>query len=164
MSSARFVQHHPLGFCTIYIVLHVSLSNCGNTITVVDSNELKVLHHIPIFVRKMALVNELVSAGDRVWGVGRQLSCVMMEWDAKTFQLLHIFDTNNIDPTNENVITDPKIMEELVDQDRPNLPNSKTSETLINQKQLLPQDSFQVENEPIRLQASSAPFSQRTTR
>jgi hypothetical protein len=134
---------------------------CGNTITVVDSNELKVLHHIPVFVRRMALVNELVSAGDRVWGVGRQLSCVM-EWDAKTFQLLHIFNANNIDPTTENVITDPKTVEELVDRDRHNSP--KAPDTPTDKKQLLSQESFKVENEPVRLQASSAPFSQRTTR
>ena len=134
---------------------------CGNTITVVDSREMKVLHHIPVFVRRMALVNELVSMGDRVWGVGRQLSCVM-EWDAKTFQLLHIFNANNIDPTNENVIADPKTVEELVDPDRHNLPRAPDTPT---EKRLLhSQESFTVENEPIRLQASSAPFSQRTTR
>ena len=136
---------------------------CGNTITVVDSNELKVLHHIPVFVRRMALVNELVSAGDRVWGVGRQLPYVM-EWDAKTFQLLHIFNINNIDPTNENVITDPKTTEDLVGQDRHTCNPPKTQDTPTDKKQLLSQDSFKVENEPIRLQASSAPFSQRTTR
>ena len=134
---------------------------CGNTITVVNCNEMKVLNHIPVFVRRMALVNELVSSGDRVWGVGRQLSCVM-EWDAKTFELLHIFNANNIDPTNENVIADPKTVEELVDRDPLNSP--KAPDTPIDKKILVSQESFRVENEPIRLQASSAPFSQRTTR
>ena len=134
---------------------------CGNTITVVDSNKMKVLHHIPVFVRRMALVNELVSAGDRVWGVGRQLSCVM-EWDAKTFQLLHIFNANNIDPTNDNVIADPRTVEELVDPDRHSIP--KTPDTPTDKTKDLSHDSFTVENEPIRLQASNAPFSQRSTR
>ena len=84
--------------CMTFVGENQLWCGCGNTITVVDSVEMKVLHHIPVFVRKMALVNELVSTGERVWGVGRQLSCVM-EWDAKTFQLLHIFNANNIDPT-----------------------------------------------------------------
>ena len=149
--------------CMTFVGQHQLWCGCGNTITVVDSNELKVLHHIPVFVRRMALVNELVSAGDRVWGVGRQLPCVM-EWDAKTFQLLHIFNTNNIDPTNENVITDPKTTEDIVDQDKHTCNPPKTQDTPTDKKPLLSQDTFKVENEPIRLQASSAPFSQRTTR
>ena len=135
---------------------------CGNTITVVNSQEMKVIHHMQVFVRKMALVNELVSRGDRVWGVGRQLSCVM-EWDANTFQLLHIFNCNNIDPTNESIIADPKTVEDLVDHDKlSGVP--RTPDTPTDRKPLQSQESFQVENEPIRLQASSAPFSQRTTR
>lgn len=148
--------------CMTFVGQNQLWCGCGNTITVVDSNELKVLHHIPVFVRKMALVNELVSAGDRVWGVGRQLSCVM-EWDVKTLKLLHIFNANNIDPTNENVITDPKTVEELVDRDRHNTA-AKTPDTPTEKKIVHSQESFTVENEPIRLQASSAPFSQRTTR
>lgn len=132
---------------------------CGNTITVIDSKELRVLKHIPVFVRRMALVNELVSNGTRVWGVGRQLACVM-EWDVETFTLIHIFKCNNIDPTDENIISDPKLVEDLID------PDSLYKRTSLTAEQLKPDTSegFNVQNDTLKVQATSTPFSQRTTR
>ena len=135
---------------------------CGNTITVVDSKELCVLKHIPVFVRRMALVNELVSNGTSVWGVGRQLSCVM-EWDVETYTLLHVFNCNNIDPTDENVISDPKLVEDLIDTENLCKRGSLTSERNISPKHEAG-EGFNVENDPLKVQATSTPFSQRTTR
>jgi len=138
---------------------------CGNTITVIDSQELKVLKHIPVFVRRMALVNELVSNGKRVWGGGRQLSCVM-EWDVETFSLRHIFNCNSIDPTDEIVVADPRNVEELIDPD--NL--STKSGTIVggattpSSEEATTKDGFNVENDPVKMQTGSTPFSQRTTR
>ena len=135
---------------------------CGNTITVIDSRQLKVLKHIPVFVRRMALVNELVSNGERVWGVGRQLSCVM-EWDVETFSLVHVFNCNTIDPTDDNIISDPKLVEELFDPE--NIPKSGTvvGDPSASTKDFS-KDGFNVQNDPMKFQTSSTPFSQRTTR
>lgn len=133
---------------------------CGNTITVIDSKELRVLKHIPVFVKRMALVNELVSNGVRVWGVGRQLSCVM-EWDVETFALIHVFNCNTIDPTEENIISDPKLVEDLFDPD--SRPKAGTiSEGLTSSMER--REGFNVENDPVKVQATGTPFSQRTTR
>lgn len=136
---------------------------CGNYITVIDSKELRVLQHIPVFVKRMALVNELVSNGVRVWGVGRQLSCVM-EWDVATFSLVHIFNCSTIDPTDENVISDPKLIEDLFD------PDTRPKAGTISEGQVGPgggadkREGFSVENNPLKVQATGTPFSQRTTR
>ena len=134
---------------------------CGNTITVIDSRELKVLHQIPVFVKRMALVNELVSDGLRVWGVGRQLSCVM-EWDVETYTLLHVFNCTTIDPTDENIISDPKLVEDLFD------PDSRPKANTVSEGNVSPRmerrEGFNVENDPVKVQATGTPFSQRTTR
>ena len=50
-------------------------------VVVVDIVNMMVVHQIPVFVKKS---NELVSNGIKVWGVGRQLSCVM-EWEVETY-------------------------------------------------------------------------------
>ena len=134
---------------------------CGNTITVIDSKELRVLQHIPVFVKRMALVNELVSNGQRVWGVGRQLSCVM-EWDVETFALIHVFNCNNIDSTDENIISDPKLVEDLFDPD--SRPKAGTVSEGINPSSSDRSEGFNVENDPVKVQATGTPFSQRTTR
>ncbi len=132
---------------------------CGNTITVIDSKELRVLKHIPVFVKKMALVNELVSNGLRVWGVGRQLSCVM-EWDVETFALIHVFNCNTIDPTDESIISDPKLVEDLFDPDsRPKAITVSEGSPSMERR-----EGFNVENDPVKVQATGTPFSQRTTR
>ena len=151
--------------CMTFVGSQQLWCGCGNTITVIDSQELKVLKHIPVFVRRMALVNELVSNGKRVWGVGRQLSCVM-EWDVETFSLKHIFNCNSIDPTDEIVISDPRNVEELIDPD--NLPSK--SGTIVggastpSSEEAVAKNGFNVENNPVKMQTSSTPFSQRTTR
>lgn len=134
---------------------------CGNTITVIDSKELHVLKHIPVFVKRMALVNELVSNGSRVWGVGRQLPCVM-EWDVETFALLHIFNCNTIDPTDDIIISDPKLVEDLFDPD--SRPKAGTVSEGMS-PQIERRQGFNVENNPVKVvQATGTPFSQRTTR
>lgn len=134
---------------------------CGNTITVINSKELQVLQHIPVFVKRMALVNELVSNGGKVWGVGRQLSCVM-EWDVETFTLVHVFNCTIIDPTDEIVISDPKLVEDLFDPD--SRPKAGTVSEGMASTLAERRDGFNVENDPLKVQATGTPFSQRTTR
>ncbi len=85
---------------------------CGNTISVVDVVNLKVISSFNVFIRRNQLVNELVSNGKKVWGIGRHLSCVM-EWDAKTQELVTIFDCGRIDPTGSCLKGDPSTVEEL---------------------------------------------------
>lgn len=134
---------------------------CGNTITVIDSMDFQVLRQIPVFVKRVALVNELVSNGVRVWGVGRQLSCVM-EWDVETFTLLHVFNCHTIDPTDEVIISDPKLVEDLFD------PDVRTKSGTVSEG-IAPSvpargEGFNVENDPVKVQSTGTPFSQRTTR
>ncbi len=150
--------------CMTFVAGKQLWCGCGNTITVIDSKKLKVLKQIPVFVRRMALVNELVSNGDRVWGVGRQLSCVM-EWDVETFSLLHIFNCNTIDPTDEIIISDPKQVEELFDPDGgPTKSGTIVGDQTAGNKGDAAKDGFNVQNDPVKMQTSSTPFSQRTTR
>lgn len=85
---------------------------CGNSIVVVDVVNMKVLTTIPIFAKRAQLVNELVSNGVRVWGIGRQLANVM-EWDAETYELKCVFDCSRVDPTGSNVIGDMSSVEDL---------------------------------------------------
>jgi hypothetical protein len=136
---------------------------CGNTITVIDSKELCVLKQIPVFVKRMALVNELVSNGSRVWGVGRQLPCVM-EWDVETFSLIHIFNCNTIDPTDEVIISDPSLVEDLFDPRESSRSKSGTVSEGIATGRPEESEGFNVENDPVKVQATGTPFSQRTTR
>lgn len=147
--------------CMTFVGSQQLWCGCGNTITVIDSKELRVLQHIPVFVKRMALVNELVSNGKRVWGVGRQLSCVM-EWDVTTFTLVHVFNCNTIDPTDEIIISDPKLVEDLFD------PDSRPKAVTVSEGTSSPltetERGFNVENDPVKVQTTSTPFSQRTTR
>lgn len=135
---------------------------CGNTITVIDSTDFQVLRQIPVFVKRVALVNELVSDGVRVWGVGRQLSCVM-EWDVKTFTLLHVFNCHTIDPTDEIIISDPKLVEDLFDPDI-RAKSGTVSEGVAPSTPTKGEGGFNVENDPVKVQSTGTPFSQRTTR
>ena len=137
---------------------------CGNTITVVDSTNMMVIHHIPVFVKKMALVNELVSNGIKVWGVGRQLSCVM-EWDVETYRLLHVFNCGEIDQTGENIRSDPKTFEDLIDPNRhqPGFVPPEKVEPKEDEEKPKDAGSFSVENDPTPTSAH-APFSTTRTR
>ena len=151
--------------CMVFVGNDRLWCGCGNTITIVDSTCMKVLHNIPVFVKRMALVNELVSNGLKVWGVGRQLSCVM-EWDAETYQLLHVFNCSDIDPTLENITANPKMIEDLID---PEKRSPSTTFSAGDDDPMRPrssnQDGFQIENEPMTAGVSrSTPFSQRGTR
>ena len=140
--------------CMVFVGQEQLWCGCGNTINVVDIVNMKVLKSIPVFVKRMALVNELVSNSNRVWGVGRQLSCVM-EWDAKTFNLLHVFNCNVIDPTGEKIISDPKLIDDLFD------PESRPPAATISDPSGESRPTgFTVENDPKR----AAPFSQSSTR
>lgn len=145
--------------CMVFVGQQQLWCGCGNTITVVDIIKMKVLKSISVFVRRMALVNELVSSGDRVWGVGRQLSCVM-EWDAKTFDLLHVFNCNDIDPTNEIIIHDPKLIDEIFNPDAARDKALTISEGITNHNK--DTVGFKVENNP--KSNTHAPFSQTSTR
>ena len=85
---------------------------CGNRISVMDVVNLKVESTFEVFNRRTQHINVLVSNGIKVWGIGRQLSCVM-EWDAKTYQLLTIFDCSHVDPTSNCLKGDPASIPEL---------------------------------------------------
>ena len=103
--------------CMVFVGSDRLWCGCGNNIIVVDSVNLKVVQQIPVFNKKMALVNELVSDGKSVWGVGRHLSCVM-EWDAKSCLLVKVFDCSFISPANKQLVTcEPKEFEDLFDPD-----------------------------------------------
>ena len=157
--------------CMVFVGNDRLWCGCGNTITVVDSVNLKVLHNIPVFVKRMALVNELVSNGDKVWGVGRQLSCVM-EWDSKTYSLLHVFNCNDIDPTDENIISDPKQIEDLIDPEKRDKaatiaspPTDKDISESESESESKEPEGFQVVNNPVSVSVTTnTPFSQRGTR
>ena len=147
--------------CMVFVGRDYLWCGCGNTITVVDIIKMRVLKSIPVFVKKMALVNELVSNGDRVWGVGRQLSCVM-EWDAKTFNLLHVFNCSDIDPTDEIIVCNPKLIDEIFDPEAKRESAATISEGVKQDPR--EETSFTVENDPKVKNTSHAPFSQRSTR
>ncbi len=142
--------------CMVFVGQSHLWCGCGNTITVVDIVNMRVLKSIPVFVKRMALVNELVCDGDKVWGVGRQLSCVM-EWDAKNFDLLHVFNCNIIDPTNDIIISDPKLIEDLYDSETRPAAASVSDPT---GEGVQSPSGFTVENNP----KGAAPFSQSSTR
>ena len=133
---------------------------CGNTITVVDITNMVVINHIPVFVRKMALVSVLVSNGTKVWGVGRKLSCVM-EWEVDTCKLLHIFNCSKNDSTGENIRSDPAMIEDLINPDYPD-PNHKPPEN-IESEEMKEAVSFSVHNDPTPTSAC-APYSTARTR
>lgn len=149
--------------CMTFVGSRQLWCGCGNTITVIDSKELRVLQYIPVFVKRMALVNELVSNGVRVWGVGRQLSCVM-EWDVETFTLIHVFNCNTIDPTDEIIISDPKLVEDLFDPDSRPKAGTISEGSAPSGGERRGGEGFNVENDPLKVQATGTPFSQRSTR
>lgn len=85
---------------------------CGNTISVIDVNTLTVEASIPIFSKRAQLINELVSNGNKVWGIGRQLANVM-QWDVETYELKCVFDCGRVDPTGNCLVCEPSTVEEL---------------------------------------------------
>ena len=157
----RLAESGKSAKCMVFVGNDRLWCGCGNTITVVDSFKLRVLHQIPVFVRKMALVNELVSDGRSVWGVGRQLSCVM-QWDAHSYSLTHVFNCNTIDPTDDVLTADPKMFDELFDHERRDkAPTISGSDDLATIRKRT--EGFKVENDPMPVTAGN-PFSQRGTR
>ena len=103
--------------CMTFVGTDQLWCGCGNGIAVVDIVNLRVLHQIPVFVKNMALVNEVVSDGNAVWGVGLHLSCVL-QWDVKTYSLVSVFDCSSVDPTGRMVTTDPREFENIFDTER----------------------------------------------
>ena len=165
--------------CMVFVGGDRLWCGCGNFLTVVDSVNLRVLHKMPVFVRRMALVNELVSNKKRVWGIGRHLSCVM-EWDAETYTLLHVFNCGQTDPSGTKVIANPRQFEDLFD---PETQQQQCSSKGIggggsgdsspvgspSQDRKFRTDSqapiFDIRNDPTEPSISSpSPFSQRSTR
>lgn len=143
--------------CMVFVGRDKLWCGCGNTITVVDIINMMVIHHISVFVKRMALVNELVSNGTKVWGVGRQLSCVM-EWDVESYKLIHVFNCSDIDQTGINIRADPAMIEDLIDPGH----SKTTSNATEQQSEMKPEESsFNVLNDPTPT-SSHAPFS--TTR
>ena len=132
--------------CMAFVGNHKLWCGCGNTIVVVDITAISILHRFHVFVRKTTLVNELVSNGCKVWGVGRDLSCVM-EWDVKTYKLLHIFDCSKVDPTGRIVQSDPAAVEDVISVDFKEAKKSSKPVTL-ELRQYSRTDPFTVNNEP----------------
>ena len=162
----KLVESSKSAKCMVFVGKNQLWCGCGNTITVIDSIHLQVLKHIPVFVRRMALVNELVSNGLKVWGVGRQLSCVM-EWDVTTFALVHVFNCDNMDPTDTNIISDPKVFEDLIDPaDGGSRPHTVSNvDDRPRTTSLEDEASFNVTNDPINPSVSTnTPYSQSATR
>ena len=150
--------------CMVFVGRDKLWCGCGNTITVVDIINMMVIHHIPVFVKRMALVNELVSNGIKVWGVGRQLSCVM-EWDAASYKLLHVFNCSEIDQTGTNVRANPSVIEDIIDPNRTEKPASGSTPSPQPEirSEEIGEDSFSVHNDPTPT-SSHAPFSTMRTR
>ena len=152
--------------CMVFVGRDKLWCGCGNTITVVDIVNMMVVHHIPVFVKRMALVNELVSNGIKVWGVGRQLSCVM-EWDVESYKLIHVFNCSDIDQTGINVRADPVMIEDLFDPTRGKTSGGSAGSEQQQQPEAKPEesreDSFNVHNDPTPT-SSHAPFSTTRTR
>ena len=157
----QMIESNKSSKCMTFVGDKQLWCGCGNTVTVVDRKKLCVLKYIPVFVRRQALVCELVSNGTCVWGVGKQLSCVM-EWDVETFTLLHVFNCHKIDPTDQIIISDPKLVDDLIDPDNLKV-NPGPVEVPLSPKPEA-EDSFNVENKPLIAQTSRTPFSQRSTR
>ena len=131
--------------CMVFVGSDRLWCGCGNNITVVDSVNLKVIQQILVFNKKMALVNELVSDGKSVWGVGRHLSCVM-EWDARTCTLMRVFDCSTINPAaNQMVVCGPKEFEDIFDPDVAKEPPPSSDEAPPPNEG----DSLRVVNDPM---------------
>ena len=141
--------------CMVFVGSDRLWCGCGNNITVVDSVNLKVVQQIPVFNKRMSLVNELVSDGKTVWGVGRHFSCVM-EWDSKTYTLVRVFDCSQIDPTGNSIISDAKALED------PKPPT--TSEPDPVESNLDIEESMRVDMTASQVSVTPSPFSQRNTR
>lgn len=92
--------------CMVFVGDNRMWCGCGNSMTVIDTVELSIITTFTVFVRRNSFVYELQSNGKLVWGIGRQLSFVM-EWDAQTYQLLHVFDCQQLDPTGGCIHVDP---------------------------------------------------------
>ena len=92
--------------CMVFVGDNRMWCGCGNSMTVVDTVELNIITNFTVFVRRNSFVYELQSNGKLVWGIGRQLSFVM-EWDAETYQLLNVFDCQQLDPTGTCIHVDP---------------------------------------------------------
>ena len=132
--------------CMAFVGNHELWCGCGNTIVVVDLTDISILHCCPVFVRKTTLVNELVSNGCKVWGIGRDLSYVM-EWDVKTYKLLHVFDCSRVDPTGRIVQSDPAAVDDVISADLKEVRKSSKPATL-ELRQNSKTDPFTVNNEP----------------
>ena len=133
---------------------------CGNGIAVVDIVNMKVVRQIPVFVKNMALVSELVSDGSTVWGVGLHLSCVL-QWDVKTYTLVSVFDCSRVDPTGQVVTTDPREFEDIFDQEGVKAA-PVPAELMTSELPSVPDNRF--DNEPLNPSQSSQKISQPTLR
>ena len=98
--------------CMTFVGKNRLWCGCGNNIAVIDTDSLKVLTTFPVFTKRTQFVNELVSDGERVWGIGRQLSFVM-EWDAKTYELKLAFDCSKIEPSGKVIVTDASVVPDI---------------------------------------------------
>ena len=179
--------------CMTYVGQDRLWCGCSNTISVIDTVKLEVVHTFTVFNRRNQLINALVSDGDKVWGIGRQLSKVM-EWDAKTYKLLLVFDCSHVEPTDTSLIVDPCTVPDIVfvESDRVDHPREEPVEATPSPKSMVDDDSsgshekasiegsgspvlgrspkrehsgFQVTNEPLDTSRTRmAPYSSRNTR
>lgn len=144
--------------CMVFVGDNQMWCGCGNSMTVVDTVELNIITTFTVFVRRNSFVYELQSNGKLVWGIGRQLSFVM-EWDAKTYQLLNVFDCQQLDPTGSCIHVDPSKIDAIDAGNQPNeVPDTddSPSQSPITGKKL------DISNEPSNANRFS-PFSRENT-
>ena len=121
---------------------------CGNNIVVVDTVNMAVVKHLPVFVKKMTFVNELVFDGNAVWGVGSHLSCAL-QWDIKTYALVGVLDCSSTDPTGLMATSDLREFEDIFDLGQTKQSMDEADPVVLQQPEQQPSSvHLDVSNEP----------------
>lgn len=144
--------------CMVFVGDNRMWCGCGNSMTIVDTIELNIITTFTVFVRRNSFVYELQSNGELVWGIGRQLSFVM-EWDAHSYQLLNVFDCQQLDPTGSCIHVDPSKIDAIDAGNQPSdmvgIDDSPTQSPMTPKK-------LDISNEPSNASRFS-PFSRENT-
>lgn len=144
--------------CMVFVGDNRMWCGCGNSMTIVDTVELNIIKTFTVFVRRNSFVYELQSNGKLVWGIGRQLSFVM-EWDAETYQLLNVFDCQQLDPTGSCIHVDPSKVDAI---DAGNQPAETGSDDTSPTQSPVAAKKLDISNEPSNASRFS-PFSRENT-
>lgn len=146
--------------CMVFVGKNRMWCGCGNSITVVNTDNLQIVTTFPVFVRRNSFVYELQSNGKLVWGIGRQLSFVM-EWDAETYQLLNVFDCQQLDPTDKFIRVDPSTID-AIDSGGGGTQAAETANDHSPTSSPTPEKKLDISNEPSSASRFS-PFSRENT-